>query len=192
MSETLKPMSDAPVSRAMVAPVGGVIKRATDIILATVAIALMLPLLVFCAIAAFLASGGSIIARHPRIGFRGRAFECFGFETSGKAGATRLGAALNKAGLDELPQLFNVLRGDMSIVGPQPISGEEFDQYVDQAAVYLSCKPGITGPWRVHGQASRQERVNLDCDYARSWSPLLDAKIAILSVSAALGPEARR
>src|ERR1051325_5865494 len=130
MSEIVKPISDAPVSRALVAPVGGVIKRLTDIVLATVAIALMLPLLVFCAAATFVASGWSIIARQRRIGFRGRAFECFSFEPAAGARVTRFGAVLHKAGLDELPQLFNVLRGDMSIVGPQPISGDEFDQYV--------------------------------------------------------------
>ena len=192
MSEIAKPISDAPVSRAIVAPVGGVIKRLTDIVLATFAIGLMLPLLVFCSVATFLASGRPIIARHRRIGFRGRAFECFSFETSAGARITRLGAVLRKAGLDELPQLFNVLRGDMSIVGPQPIGGDEFDQYADQAAAYLSCKPGITGLWRVHGKASHLERVSLDCDYARSWSPLLDAKIAISSLSAALGPAAHR
>jgi exopolysaccharide production protein ExoY len=192
MSDMLKPLSDAPVDRAVVAPVGGVIKRATDIVLATIAIALMLPLLVFCAIAALLASGGPIVSRQRRIGFRGRAFECFGFATGGKAGATRLGAALNNAGLDELPQLFNVLRGDMSIVGPRPVSDDAFDQCPDQAVACLSCKPGITGPWRVHGTASRQERIKLDCDYARRWSLLLDAKIAMLSLSAALGPAARR
>jgi exopolysaccharide production protein ExoY len=188
MSEIAKPISDTLVSRSIVAPVGGIIKRMTDIVLATVAIGLMLPLLVFCSVATFLASGRPVIVRHRRIGFRGHAFECYSFETS----TTRLGAMLRKAGLDELPQLFNVLRGDMSIVGPQPISGDEFDQYADQEVAYLSCKPGITGLWRVHGKANHRERVSLDCDYATRWSPLLDAKIAISSLSAALGPELRR
>ena len=163
-----------------------------DIVLAAVAIGLMLPLLVLCAVATFLASGRPIIARHPRIGFRGRAFECFGFETSAQTRVTRLGAVLRKAGLDDLPQLFNVLRGDMSIVGPQPMSCEEFDQYGDQAEAYLSCKPGITGLWRVYGKTSLLDRVSLDCNYARSWSPLLDARIAISTLSAALGPATRR
>jgi exopolysaccharide production protein ExoY len=192
MSEIAKPIPDTRVGPKRVAPVGGAIKRLIDIILAAAAIGLMLPLLVLCGVATFLASGRPIVARHRRIGFRGRAFECFSFETSAETRVTRLGAALRKAGLDELPQLFNVLRGDMSIVGPQPISSNEFDQYADQAAAYLSCKPGITGLWRVHGKASRLERVSLDCDYARSWSPLLDAKIAISTLSAALGPTAHR
>jgi exopolysaccharide production protein ExoY len=187
-----KPIPDALVSRTIVAPVGGVIKRLIDIALATAAIALMLPLLVFCSVATFLASGGRIIARQRRVGFRGRAFECFKFETSSAASDTRLGALFRRSGLDELPQVFNVLRGDMSIVGPQPIGDDEIDQYADQATAYLSCKPGITGLWRVSGEASDVERVRLDCAYARSWSPLLDAKIAISSLSAALGPEARR
>jgi exopolysaccharide production protein ExoY len=82
MSEIAKPIPDTRVGPKKVAPVGGAIKRLIDIILAAVAIGLMLPLLVLCAVATFLASGRPIIARHPRIGFRGRAFECFGFETS--------------------------------------------------------------------------------------------------------------
>ena len=122
MSEIAKPIPDTRVDPKSDAPVGGAIKRLIDIILSAVAIGLMLPLLVLCAFATFLASGRPIIARHPRIGFRGRAFECFGFETSAETRVTRLGAVLRKAGLDDLPQLFNVLRGDMSIVGPQPIS----------------------------------------------------------------------
>jgi exopolysaccharide production protein ExoY len=192
MSEIAKPIPDTLVSRAIVAPVGGVIKRLTDIVLASVAIGLMLPLLVFCAAATFFTSGRPIIVRHQRVGFRGRVFECFNFATSIEGRVTRLGAVLRKGGLDELPQLFNVLRGDMSMVGTQPIGGDEFDQYADQAAAHLSCKPGITGLWRVHGKASRIERVSLDCDYARSWSPMLDARIAISSLSAALGTAAQR
>jgi exopolysaccharide production protein ExoY len=192
MSKIAEPIADARVSRAIVAPVGGVIKRLTDVVLATVAIGLMLPLLVFCSVATFLASGRHIIARQRCVGFRGRAFECFKFETSSEARVTRLGAMFRKAGLDELPQMFNVLRGDMSIVGPQPIGDDEIDQYADQAAAYLSCKPGITGLWRVNGEASDVERVGLDCAYAQSWSPLLDAKIAISTLSATLGPTTQR
>jgi exopolysaccharide production protein ExoY len=120
MPEIAKPISDARVSREIIAPVGGVIKRLTDIVLATVAIGLMLPLLVFCSVATLLASGGRIIARQRSVGFRGRAFECLSFETSAEARVTRLGAVLREGGLDELPRLFNVLRGDMSIVGRSP------------------------------------------------------------------------
>jgi exopolysaccharide production protein ExoY len=216
MSEIAKSISDDGGSRARIAPVGGVIKRLTDIVLATFAIGLMLPLLVFCAVAIFLASGGRVIARHPRVGFRGRTFDCFKFEISapnqtsssvdcaereldavekqlGDLRITPLGAMFRKAGIDELPQLFNVLRGDMSIVGPQPISDDQIGQYADQAGAYLSCKPGITGLWRVHGEPSDMERVSLDCAaYSRSWSPLLDAKIAISSLSAAWGPTPSR
>src|SRR6476659_5452919 len=192
MPEIAKPIPHTRADLKRVAPVGGAIKRLIDIILAAVAIGLMLPLLALCAVATFLASGRPIIARHGRIGFRGRAFECFSFETSAETRVTRLGAVLRKAGLDDLPQLFNVLRGDMSIVGPQPISCDEFDQYADQAAAYLSCKPGITGLWRMHGKTSLIDRVSLECNYAASWSPLLDAKIAISTLSAALGPAARR
>jgi len=192
MPEIAKPIPHTRADLKRVAPVGGAIKRLIDIILAAVAIGLMLPLLALCAVATCLASGRPIIARHGRIGFRGRAFECFGFETSAETRVTRLGAVLRKAGLDDLPQLFNVLRGDMSIVGPQPISCDEFDQYADQATAYLSCKPGITGLWRVYGKTSLLDRVRLDSNYASSWSPLLDAKIAISTLFSALVPAARR
>ena len=160
MSEIAKQISDAPVTRSTVSPVGDVVKRVSDIVVATVAIALMLPLLVFCSVATFVTSKGRIIARKRRVGFRGRAFECYGFETSDEARVTRLGSALRKGGLDELPQLFNVLRGDMSIVGPQPISGDAFDPLADQAADYLACKPGITGLWRVQDKARQLESVD--------------------------------
>jgi exopolysaccharide production protein ExoY len=214
MSEMAKRTSDASVRTASVAPVGGAIKRLIDIILAVGGIGLLLPLLVFCAVATFLSSGGSIIARHRRVGFRGRAFDCLKFETSApthrlhlcssadsaarelsetgkrpdEPRVTRLGAVFRKAGLDELPQVFNVLRGDMSIVGPQPISDDEIDYYADKAAAYLACKPGITGLWRVSGQAKYSERVSFDCAYAKSWSLLLDARIAISTLFAMLEP----
>ncbi|WOH68013.1 sugar transferase [Bradyrhizobium sp. BWA-3-5] len=215
MSEIAKSISEDGVSRARIVPVGGVIKRLTDVVLAVCAIGLMLPLLVFCAVAIFLASGGGVIARHRRVGFRGRIFDCLKFEISapnqtssnvncterglavekqsGELRITPLGALFRKASIDELPQLFNVLRGDMSIVGPQPISDDQLSEYADQAAAYLSCKPGITGLWQVHDEASDMERVSLDCAvYSQSWSPLLDAKIAISTLSAALGPTASR
>ncbi|NOJ43670.1 sugar transferase [Bradyrhizobium australiense] len=220
MSEIAKRSSDARARTASVAPVGGAIKRLIDIILAVVGIGLLLPLLVFCAVATFLASGGSIIARHRRVGFRGRAFDCLKFETSAPKSTRRvhlcssadsaardsretearpdeprvtpLGAVFRKAGLDELPQMFNVLRGDMSIVGPRPISDDEIDYYADKAAAYLACKPGITGLWRVSGQARYSERVSVDCAYAKSWSLLLDAKIAISTLFAMQGPTAVR
>ncbi|NOJ47657.1 sugar transferase [Bradyrhizobium sp. WSM 1744] len=205
---------------ASVAPVGGAIKRLIDIIVAAGGIGLLLPLLVFCAAGTFLASGGSIIARYRRVGFRGRAFDCLKFETSASKSTrrlhrclsadsaarelsetekrpdeprvTRLGAVFRKAGLDELPQIFNVLRGDMSIVGPQPISDDEIDHYADEAAAYLACRPGITGLWRVTGQARYSERVSCDCAYAKGWSLLLDARITISTLFAMLEPTSVR
>src|SRR5262245_44326833 len=162
MSEIVKPDHQETVAAIGNAPVGGGFKRTIDIVVSAVAIVLMLPLLSLCAMAMWLTSGGPIIARQRCVGFRGRSFYCFRFETSassasdrsnrivgsasdscdswrfGNEPATRIGAVLRKAGLDELPQLFNVLRGDMSIVGPQPIRAGEIDHYAGRATAYLS------------------------------------------------------
>jgi exopolysaccharide production protein ExoY len=82
---------------------------------------------------------------------------------------TRLGRVLRKTSLDELPQIWNVLRGEMSFVGPRPVTRAELTKYDEHAATYLSVKPGVTGPWQVEcrGQGMYRERVALDINYIR-------------------------
>ena len=89
---------------------------------------------------------------------------------------TKSGAFLRKTSLDELPQIFNVLRGEMSLVGPRPIIQEELERYGEHAADYLMVKPGITGMWQVSGRSDidYDERVSLDSWYVRNWSVWID------------------
>jgi len=97
---------------------------------------------------------------------------------------TRLGRILRKTSLDELPQLFNVLRGDLSMVGPRPIIPTELQNYGDSAASFLALKPGVTGLWQISGRSdvSYEDRVKLDIFYVENWSLLLDLKILVKTV----------
>jgi exopolysaccharide production protein ExoY len=101
---------------------------------------------------------------------------------------TAIGAILRKSSLDELPQLFNVLKGEMSIVGPRPVTDEELVRYSDSINAYLACRPGITGLWQVSGRSTTtyNKRVACDAFYARNWSIALDAKILIVTIPSLL------
>jgi exopolysaccharide production protein ExoY len=103
-----------------------------------------------------------------------------------------VGLFLRKWSLDELPQLFNVLSGEMSLVGPRPVTDEELERYSSAVHAYLACRPGITGLWQVSGRSTTTyaERVAHDAFYARNWSVALDAKILILTVPAVLSDTA--
>jgi undecaprenyl-phosphate galactose phosphotransferase len=97
---------------------------------------------------------------------------------------TVLGEVLRKSSLDELPQLFNVLKGDMSLVGPRPVVEEELKLYGNYASDYLSARPGITGLWQVSGRndLDYNERVSLDVTYVRQWTHKLDLRILLKTV----------
>lgn len=201
-------------------PVGQSIKRAIDIVLALGAILLVAPLLLFCCLSLVLFSPGPILFRHKRAGFQGKTFSCLKFRTmvigaeqrlndyleahpDAKAEwletrklrydprVTALGTIFRKTSLDELPQLFNVLKGDMSIVGPRPITQEEFPRYTVNLPAYMACRPGITGLWQVSGRSntSYEMRVAYDTYYSRNWSMLLDAKIMLVTIPALLNSD---
>ena len=160
---------------------------------------------------------GPALFRHKRVGFNGKYFDCLKFRTMVTDAPERLrnllesdplaaaewasnrklrddprvtaiGDILRRSSLDELPQLFNVLRGDMSIVGPRPVTAEELIKYSDATAAYLACRPGITGLWQVSGRSSTtySKRVACDAFYAREWSMALDAKIVIVTIPSLL------
>jgi exopolysaccharide production protein ExoY len=101
---------------------------------------------------------------------------------------TTIGAILRQSSLDELPQLFNVLKGDMSIVGPRPVTEAELERYATSVSAYLACRPGITGLWQVSGRSTTtyDKRVACDAFYAQNWSLALDAKIVIVTIPALL------
>jgi exopolysaccharide production protein ExoY len=104
---------------------------------------------------------------------------------------TAIGAILRKSSLDELPQLFNVLKGDMSIVGPRPVPDEELERYAASISAYLACRPGITGLWQVSGRSTTTYSKRIACDtfYADNWSMALDAKIVIVTLPALLATD---
>ena len=101
---------------------------------------------------------------------------------------TRIGRFLRKTSLDELPQLFNILKGEMSIVGPRPIVRNEAARYGEKYGFYLSARPGLTGLWQISGRSdtSYDERVDLDMTYVRDWSVANDIKIMAMTVPAVL------
>jgi exopolysaccharide production protein ExoY len=198
-------------------PIGLTSKRAIDIILALSGILLIAPLLIICFVVTLATSPGPALYRHRRVGFNGKHFDCLKFRTmvtdaperlrkllqSDAAAAaewtanrklrndprvTAIGAILRRSSLDELPQLFNVLKGEMSIVGPRPVTDEELVRYGSAKADYLACRPGITGLWQVSGRSNTTygKRVACDTFYARNWSMALDAKIFIVTIPAVL------
>lgn len=189
---------------------GGRSKRALDLMIALPALVVALPAMVAIAAAIGLTGRVSPIYSHERIGFQGRTFPCYKFRTmvrgadaalarllaSDPAAAeewtrrrklrddprvTPLGRLLRKCSADELPQLINVLRGDMSCVGPRPVTFEELERYGAVADDYLSTRPGITGLWQVTGRSSTDfaARVAFDEQYVRGWS--LPGDLAILA-----------
>jgi lipopolysaccharide/colanic/teichoic acid biosynthesis glycosyltransferase len=96
---------------------------------------------------------------------------------------TRLGAVLRKLSVDELPQLFNVIRGEMSLVGPRMITAPELEKYGEFRDLLLTVRPGITGFWQVYGrqEVSYEERVRMDVEYIRNWSLGMDLKLLCLT-----------
>jgi exopolysaccharide production protein ExoY len=198
-------------------PVGMSLKRTVDVLLALMGIVLLAPLLIICFALIASTSPGPVFFRHKRVGFNGKHFDCMKFRTmvtdaperlrllleSDPAAAaewttnrklrndpriTAIGAILRKSSLDELPQLFNVLRGEMSIVGPRPVTDEELERYAQSISAYLSCRPGITGLWQVSGRSTTTyaKRVACDAFYARNWSMALDVKILAVTIPALL------
>lgn len=162
-------------------PVGGYRKRAIDIVLAAIGIMILLPLFIFCGLSLVLTSKGPVILRYRRIGFGGRPFGLLKFRTisagshehlvedpsaiaqavcaanggqSHELRTTSFGATLRETGVDELPQLFNVLKGDMSLIGPRPITNSEINKCGGCVSAYLARKPGITGQWRISQRAT--------------------------------------
>jgi lipopolysaccharide/colanic/teichoic acid biosynthesis glycosyltransferase len=170
------------------------LKRIVDLILAAIGTVLSAPLIAVLAAAIRIESPGHPIYRQTRVGKDGREFEIYklrtmvsGAETLGAGLAiqegddriTRVGSLLRRYSLDELPNLWNVLRGDMSIVGPRPTVPVQVAQYTERQLGRLAVKPGITGWAQVNGRAALPwpERIELDLYYVEHRSLVLDLKI---------------
>lgn len=187
------------------------IKRAMDVTLTAIGLVAILPLLALIAVAIKLDSNGPVLFRQVRIGVGGRRFEILKFRTmvvgadAQKASlqhlneysdprlfkikrdprVTSLGRVLRRLSLDELPQLWNVMRGDMSLVGPRPCVPEEFEKYAPHHMERLFVIPGVTGPWQVNGRnaiTDFEQVVRLDQEYIRSWTISRDLVILFKTV----------
>ena len=196
-------------------PIGGAFKRAFDITAALGGIIVFSPLFLMLALLVKFSDGGRVFYGHPRIGRNGKVFRCLKFRTMVENGeevlaahlakhpqereegnatrklqddprVTRVGAVLRKLSLDELPQILNILRGEMSFVGPRPVVDDELTLYGTAASFYLQSRPGLTGLWQVSGRndVSYGTRVAFDRHYVENWSFVFDLKILIWTVPA--------
>lgn len=181
------------------------IKRCADIVGSAVLLVLLWPLLLLLALTVLIDDGWPIIYRRRVVGASGT-FDAFKFRTMRRDAeailranpslraefernfklkvdprVTRSGAVLRKFSLDELPQLVNVLRGQMSLVGPRMVTMPELEKYGDSKSLLLSVKPGLTGYWQVSGrqEVDYDERVRMDLRYIQNWSLGLDLQILI-------------
>jgi lipopolysaccharide/colanic/teichoic acid biosynthesis glycosyltransferase len=168
--------------------------RLADVALAGLGLALASPFLAAAALAVKLEDGGPVLFRQTRVGKNGKDFELVklrsmtvgaehvgaGFAVDrGDARITRVGRLLRRTSVDELPQLWNVLRGDMSVIGPRPTLRYQVDRYTDRQRRRLEVRPGLTGWAQVNGRATLAwaDRIELDVWYVEHRSPLVDLKI---------------
>jgi len=201
----------------LVVGVGARIKRLMDVLLAGVGVVVLSPLLLVLAVLVKATSCGPVLFGHKRLGEGGRPIHVFKFRSMvvdaearlremldanpslraeyeatyklrDDPRVTRLGRWMRRRSLDELPQLFNVLRGDLSLVGPRPIVADEIAKYGPASAAILRVRPGVTGLWQVSGRSDLDyaERVRLDMDYITHWSLWLDLRILAATIPAVL------
>ena len=197
--------------------IGGKSKRIFDVLIASITLIVFLPLFAFVVLLLKLTDPGPVIFRHIRVGQGGRRFACFKFRSmvldSDKVLKTLLesdpaarmewdrtqklandpritpgGKFLRQSSLDELPQLINVIRGDMSLVGPRPIVPSELTRYGDKLSLYLLARPGITGIWQVSGRndCGYDRRIEMDANYVRNWRFSTDFVILLRTLGAVL------
>ncbi|MBW4329923.1 sugar transferase [Stakelama sp. CBK3Z-3] len=187
--------------------------RVIDVLVSVIAIIFFAPLMVIIALLVFAADPGPVLFAHKRIGRGGREFPCLKFRSMAVDADERLrellridatareewardhklrndpritgiGGFLRKSSLDELPQLFNVLRGDMSLVGPRPIVHAEAERYGRYLIDYCAVRPGITGLWQVSGRndVTYRRRVAMDVTYSRKRSTKMNLRILAITV----------
>ena len=190
--------------RAPAARITAVIRRAVDVVVSALALALSAPVLALAALAIRLETPGPAIYRQRRSGLHAREFDVLKLRTmvdgaehigaglrvdAGDARITRVGAFLRRTSLDELPNLVNVLRGDMSLIGPRPTLPVQVAQYTERQRGRLAVKPGITGWAQVNGRASLpwSQRIELDLYYIEHRSLALDTRILWRTLAMVLG-----
>jgi exopolysaccharide biosynthesis polyprenyl glycosylphosphotransferase len=207
---------DYPCLQVVKTPLRGlnlVVKRGMDILLSLIAILALIPLFLLIVVGIKVTSPGSILFKQKRLGKNGMPFMMykfrsmvadaetrktelmdsneltgFAFKIKGDPRVTKLGAFLRKYSLDELPQLFNVFRGDMSLIGPRPPLPDEVQQYSDHHWRRMDVRPGMTGLWQVSGRSDLtfEEWINLDIQYIERWSLALEFKILLKTIPVVL------
>lgn len=182
-----------------------IVKRCVDVVGGSVLFFLLAPAIAFCALLIKLQDGGPVFYRRRVVGPKGE-FDAFKLRTMCQCAdailecdsnlkrefaanskikndprITRVGAVLRKFSLDELPQLWNVIRGEMSLVGPRMITPEELKRYGDAGWIFRASKPGLTGFWQVQGrqEVPFEQRIQMDLFYVQNWSLSLDCKILL-------------
>jgi lipopolysaccharide/colanic/teichoic acid biosynthesis glycosyltransferase len=200
----------------LIVRMGMLLKRTMDVFVPSLALLFLWPLMLVIGIAVKLESRGPVIYRSLRVGKYGREFDCYKFRpmVAGSDGlkenlrrlnqrrgpffkiaddprVTRFGRFLRKYSLDELPQLWNVLKGDMSLVGPRPHPIEDCAQYSSEHCRRLIVKPGVTGLWQVMARANPSFEICmiLDLAYIEKWNLLLDCRILLKTIPAVLAGE---
>ena len=196
-------------------PIGGISKRGFDIFAASLALVFFSPLFLLLMALVKFSDGGSVFYGHRRVGHNGRFFHCLKFRTMSPNSdkilqehlqknpkayeewqatrklqddprVTAVGAVLRKLSLDELPQLLNIIRGEMSVVGPRPVVEDELELYENSAVFYLQSRPGLTGLWQVSGRndVSYAARIAFDTHYVTNWSLISDVVIVAKTIPA--------
>ena len=196
------------------------VKRILSILCSVISIIVLSPLFIIISLVVKISSKGSVFFIHERIGFQGKKFKLIKFRTmvdnaedmiaaftpeqkkeweenfklKDDPRITKIGKFLRKTSLDELPQLINILKGDMSFVGPRPIVEDELSWYGDNKEKLLSVKPGLTGWWAVNGRSDvpYPERCDLELYYVDHFSFGLDLKIIIKTFGAIIKKDGAR
>lgn len=196
-------------------PTGGLKKRSLDVTVAICALVLLGPIFLMIMALVKYRDKGPVFYGHERVGHNGQKFRCLKFRTMAMNGdeilrnhlrdnadaaaewqatrklkddprVTAVGKVLRKLSLDELPQLINIIRGEMSVVGPRPVVDEELQAYDSFAVYYLRSRPGLTGLWQISGRndVSYESRIAFDTRYVQNWSLVQDFAIILKTIPA--------
>lgn len=193
------------------------VKRGIDVILSTIALVVLSPLFLILAILIKLDSKGPVFFLHTRIGKNGKNIKIYKFRTmvtnaeelikeftpeqmkeykenyklTNDPRITKIGKFLRKTSLDELPQLINIIKGDLSIIGPRPVVKDELEKYGENMAKFLSVTPGLTGNWAANGRnnTTYEERMKLELEYVDNISLKTDIKIFFQTIFAVIKKE---
>lgn len=191
-----------------------ILKRFIDIIISTIGLIVCIPIFIIIGIAIKIDSKGPVFFKHKRIGKHGKKLEIYKFRTmienaeeamknfteeqkkefaenfklENDPRVTRVGKILRKTSLDELPQIINILKGEMSIIGPRPVVKSELEKYGSNQDKFLSVAPGLTGYWAANGRSdvSYEERMALELYYVNNRSLILDMKIFFKTIGSVL------